>query len=1368
MGSTATTIGEGDVTGKIYRSTLVANTPYSFGSQYTTYAFTVAPDDVTVIVTIGTAYGDGSTWGNTAAVKRSYEMVPTGGTNAQVTMNLHYLESELNGNTEDQLTTGDFDVDEDGGSEDGAPQGDEHGRSSYDYTNNYIGLNGVPISYFIRTSSHKWYTIFNLHNFSTGHTIWDGSESTEWLTDLNWSNGIPGPLMTAIIPDASSTDNDPILAADQTIGGLQILAGGYMNFDGQTLTICPATYGNGLEDQSGTSNYTGSTVVFSNTGWSTPVMGIPHFDNLMINTEASATASLNSHIFISGTLTKNGGFDASTFDNTIEYNGESQTVVLPDGNTYSSLILSGSGTKTLPAADLTMQNDFTLSGTAIVAPTNALTVGGDFTLGGGTTFTAGSLIHNIAGDFINNGSTFTNTGSTINLNGVTEQTIGGSASTTFNNLTMNNAAGATLGISELVAGTLALTNGILTTGTNTITLTGCTGTTITGYSSSSYINGILAQVYCGVGSKVFPIGKGGNYRPLTLAYTALTGTSTVTAEQFEMTIPGTIFPDHTTYQTDRYWSITESGGSGYAFNLTLNGTPFTPSDGDPIILKGDGSTNSRLPATYSSPNFTTSGVTSFSNFAVAYECVPPIITVQPSAPAGVCDGSGTPAFSVTATVTSGSPMYQWQESITGIGGFFSNILNGGVYSGASTSSLTITNPPYSMNGYAYRVIVSRGCGSSDTSNAVPLTVYQIPQGSLVGSIVCSSENGQLTWNASAGSGLYNVIINGNTYSNITSGVPFNANPNPTTTTNYTISSVTSVTGGCSRTSAFEGATATISVLPNVWRGTVSSDWNDADNWCGGIPTSTSDVYIPASAPNQPVVGDAGGVCGNLTTEIGAFLILSISGSNSFEVYGNWENNGTFIPNLSTVTFAGTTTLSGATVFAFYSVVIENSATLTSSIGMIRVKGNFTNNGTFVHNNGMVRFEGIYPQSISGTGNTSFYNVIFNTALSSVDIIILNPISIQNAAQFNNGILSFSGSGSLTFENGSSQSGASYYSFVNGSVKKVGNTAFTFPVGKDDLFAPIGISAAEVGGSTTDAFTARYFSHNPDNDGYLVSSKEAALNHVSISEYWTLNREGTNDVDVTLSWDERSGSVTNLGTLCVARWDGTQWVSHGNAGTTGSVTPAAGTITSNLVMSFSPFTFGSTDISNPLPISLLYFNAECGADSGVYVKWATATEINNEYFTLYRSSDGINWVEVTKIHGAGNSNTITEYDFLDEKPTVHDTFYKLKQTDLNGKSEEFKIISVYCRYNHKKIKLYPNPTSDILNFSFYNEHHIEKPMSILLYNASGQLCYSQEFETTENDNSYTMKLPSNLTPGVYSFYAKLGEEFFYTAQIHIVK
>lgn len=98
-------------------------------------------------------------------------------------------------------------------------------------------------------------------------------------------------------------------------------------------------------------------------------------------------------------------------------------------------------------------------------------------------------------------------------------------------------------------------------------------------------------------------------------------------------------------------------------------------------------------------------------------CVQGAFVTQPSNASTSCSNNAT--FSVTTT---GSLLtYQWQQRISATAPWV-NLSNGGVYSGVTTPTLTLTNVPQTLSGYQYRVIISGGCTSPDFSNAATLTV----------------------------------------------------------------------------------------------------------------------------------------------------------------------------------------------------------------------------------------------------------------------------------------------------------------------------------------------------------------------------------------------------------------------------------------------------------------------------------------------------------------------------------------------------------------------------------------------------------------------------------------------------------------------
>jgi hypothetical protein len=411
MGSTASTTGTGDVTGTVKRSTIVANTPYSFGNQFTNISLTAGtmPSAISVSITIGNTAP-----GKENAVKRTYEIVSTGGSGCNMTANFHYLSSELQSsispfftNTEAKMVTWDYDIDG------GTATPDEHGRADYDFTNKYIGFANIPISYFINTIGHTWRTIFMVADYDVDYYTWVGTTSV-WGLATNWSpNGVPSDLSHVIIPDAATTANDPVLPAGITVNTLTIENGGVLVMGSNTLTIKNSLSG-GWEDRNTNGNDPGtSTVVFSNPG--TTISGNARFYNVQISGGADITNQLNSTIKIGGTVTKTGNWYADIYTNTVEYNGAgAQDVVLTNGTaSYHNLTFSGAGSKTIPAS-----------------------------------------VVKLNGNFVNNG-TFSPTGSTITMSGNSAQTISGT-NIEFDNLTISSSVSTTLGANVGVRGNLRI------------------------------------------------------------------------------------------------------------------------------------------------------------------------------------------------------------------------------------------------------------------------------------------------------------------------------------------------------------------------------------------------------------------------------------------------------------------------------------------------------------------------------------------------------------------------------------------------------------------------------------------------------------------------------------------------------------------------------------------------------------------------------------------------------------------------------------------------------------------------------------------------------------------------------------------------
>ncbi len=138
-------------------------------------------------------------------------------------------------------------------------------------------------------------------------------------------------------------------------------------------------------------------------------------------------------------------------------------------------------------------------------------------------------------------------------------------------------------------------------------------------------------------------------------------------------------------------------------------------------------------------------------------------------------------------------------------------------------------------------------------------------------------------------------------------------------------------------------------------------------------------------------------------------------------------------------------------------------------------------------------------------------------------------------------------------------------------------------------------------------------------------------------------------------------------------NGTNWELC--SGTHSSTTVSDGYAYRTGCNSFSEKGIGKTDAV--LPIELLFFTAVC-KDDEVQLNWASASETNNDFFTIEKSHDAKHFEVVTTIFGAGNSNTVLNYSVIDKCPYKETTYYRLKQTDYNGAYEYFDMVAVNCK------------------------------------------------------------------------------------------
>jgi hypothetical protein len=148
---------------------------------------------------------------------------------------------------------------------------------------------------------------------------------------------------------------------------------------------------------------------------------------------------------------------------------------------------------------------------------------------------------------------------------------------------------------------------------------------------------------------------------------------------------------------------------------------------------------------------------------------------------------------------------------------------------------------------------------------------------------------------------------------------------------------------------------------------------------------------------------------------------------------------------------------------------------------------------------------------------------------------------------------------------------------------------------------------------------------------------------------------------------------------------------------------------------------------PLPVELLYAKSELVNRSDVHISWATASEKNNDYFSIERSSDGIVFDEIGTVAGMGNSTSLTEYKFTDKYPIQGMNYYRLRQVDFDGVFSYSGIMSQEVQLQ-EEIQLYPNPSAGLFTLRLSTDSRLE---SIEVMNNSGVTVYQDSQNLIRN-------------------------------------
>ncbi len=425
--------------------------------------------------------------------------------------------------------------------------------------------------------------------------------------------------------------------------------------------------------------------------------------------------------------------------------------------------------------------------------------------------------------------------------------------------------------------------------------------------------------------------------------------------------------------------------------------------------------------------------------------------------------------------------------------------------------------------------------------------------------------------------------------------------------------------------------------------------------------------------------------------------------------------------------------------AYCSTNLNNAGTFVNAAGgNFYITGNSTNSGTTAYDGGTLLFAGSSAQSSGGSAVFYTTNVTFNNASG---IAVNKCLSVNNTALFTSGLVTtpVGSTEPVEFTSPALPSGTSNTSHVNGYVRKLGTGAFTYPVGDAAMYQQVMVNPTV----NTTGMVVKYF---PADAGVApfgtTGTDPVALQYYNHLEYWNIAPVSTATGVVTVFWDAYNnqgiGSPTDLR---VAHLPGAQWL---NEGTTGVGTVAAGSVTSNALTAWSPFTIGSISSNSPLPITLTGFGASV-SNCSVSLMWRVATETNFSYYELQYSSDAIHFSLLTKEMAKGNNSI---YSYQHNPETEEMLYYRLKMVDLDGSVTYSDIISADIVCLENSIKVYPTVTSGSLTIN--TGHH--QSLSGNLYDSMGRLVRT----CTLNEAVSKIDI-SNESEGIYYLVIKTTDE-----------
>jgi hypothetical protein len=182
-----------------------------------------------------------------------------------------------------------------------------------------------------------------------------------------------------------------------------------------------------------------------------------------------------------------------------------------------------------------------------------------------------------------------------------------------------------------------------------------------------------------------------------------------------------------------------------------------------------------------------------------------------------------------------------------------------------------------------------------------------------------------------------------------------------------------------------------------------------------------------------------------------------------------------------------------------------------------------------------------------------------------------------------------------------------------------------------------------------------------------------------------------------------------------------------------------------ITGFSDFAIGSQPLYNLLPVDFLGIDAKKQSSSQASVTWSTASEKNNDYFVIERSNGDMNFVELGRLQGKGNSNEVMKYEFIDNDYSDRvNAWYRIKQVDKDGAFSYSRIVVLEPLAD--LIEVFPNPFVNNFVVNAKGNHELT------LFDITGKKVLSKSI-----DGQTSISLPPTTENGVYILEIRTGDD-----------